>query len=414
MNDEFLLRVADLAKTFRFQSNGTEESACVLNNISFELGKGEAIGLIGRNGSGKSTLLKILAGFIKPTSGEVLINGKINSLIEVGGNFIPDLSGRENIVNLLKFHQTPTKELDDIVQSIHDFSELGRYFDQPIKNYSSGMFVRASVSAGFHIDADIFLIDEILMAGDASFKEKVALQFRKLRNEGAGVILASHSPDEIIENCSECFWLEEGKIKERKSSAEVLRDYYLMYAEKYANKRQQVLKIVTTQNAPQVNTLDVDQSELQNELVKFLKFNLVPRVAEITYESGFDVVLSVDKLTDQYALHPVLKIYNMFMKPIVGIPSMNDPDMFDTLNRSKHKTGILNLLCSIPPNILSPGIFYMDFMLVKDPEANMVLVQEAFKLPFKISFEIQKAEETDFGSSSLELFVKPKAKWLKL
>jgi ABC-type polysaccharide/polyol phosphate transport system ATPase subunit len=158
MNDgNILIDVKNISKKYILDNKEFE----ALQNISFQLRKGESIGLIGENGSGKSTLLKILSGLIKPSSGEVVINGKINSLIEVGSNFISDLTGRENVKQFLKLNNISKFEIDEKINEIHEFSGLNDFFDQPIKFYSTGMFVRLAISAGFHIDADIFLIDEV-------------------------------------------------------------------------------------------------------------------------------------------------------------------------------------------------------------------------------------------------------------
>lgn len=411
MSTDTLLKVRGLTKQYRLQGEGKQDTVNVLNDVSFDLRKGDSIGLIGRNGSGKTTLLKILAGFIKPTSGTVEINGRINSLIEVGGNFIPDLTGRENVRNYLKFYGVPQDELDVTVQKVEEFGELGRYFDQPVKNYSSGMFVRASVSAGFHVKADIFLIDEILMTGDVSFKEKVSSYFKKLRNDGAGILLASHSPEEVVENCSECCWIEEGAITERRPSAEVLKNYYRKYAQKHAEQRDHIHRALTSDTEEDLIAQNPDRADLRNELMEVEEFSVSCTEGAITRGTGFDIHIRINKLTDSHSLHPVVKIYNMFLKPIIGLPSMNDPAVFDEVNEQRPLTGTLNFSCSVPPDLLAAGTYYLDFAILIDPEPNSTFVREGYTLPYKLRVDVRRDGSADFGLGSLEVFVRPDVRW---
>jgi ABC-type polysaccharide/polyol phosphate transport system ATPase subunit len=411
MNMDTLLRVSGLTKQYRLQGEGEQDAVNVLNNVSFDLRKGDSIGLIGRNGSGKTTLLKILAGFIKPTSGTVEINGKVNSLIEVGGNFIPDLTGRENVRNYLKFYGVPQDELDATVLKVEEFGELGRYFGQPVKNYSSGMFVRASVSAGFHVKADIFLIDEILMAGDVSFREKVSSYFKKLRNDGAGIILASHSPDEVVENCSECCWIDEGTITERRTSAEVLKSYYQKYAQKHTEQREQIHRALTSNNDADLTAQDSDRADLRNELMEVEQFHVSCASGVITRGTGFDVHIRINKLTDRHSLHPTIKIYNIFLSPIIGILSMNDPVICEDLNSQRQRTGIICYSCTLPPNLLAAGTYYIDFILTIDPEPESTFIREGYRLPCKLRVDVERDARVDYGIGSLDVFVRPDAKW---
>ncbi|MGN0596112.1 MAG: ABC transporter ATP-binding protein [Ruminiclostridium sp.] len=183
-----------------------------LQDISFEIKKGEVVGLVGLNGSGKSTLLKIIAGVMKPTSGKVTVRGSVAPLIEVGAGFNPDLSGRENIFlnsYLLGFNK---KYIDDHIQQIIEFSELGEFIDVPLKNYSSGMKSRLGFAIATAVDADVLIVDEVLAVGDFKFQEKCHQKIKELMKGDTTVFIVSHNIKQIREICTRCIWLEKGKM----------------------------------------------------------------------------------------------------------------------------------------------------------------------------------------------------------
>lgn len=183
-----------------------------LQNISFDIKKGEVVGLIGLNGSGKSTLLKIIAGVMKPTKGKVSVKGSIAPLIEVGAGFNPDLSGRENIYlnsYLLGFNKNYINEhIDEIIE----FSELGDFIDVPLKNYSSGMKSRLGFSIATAVNPKILIVDEVLAVGDFKFQQKCHTKIKSLMEGDTTVLIVSHNIGQIRELCSRCIWLEKGKM----------------------------------------------------------------------------------------------------------------------------------------------------------------------------------------------------------
>lgn len=185
-----------------------------LHNVTFEINKGEVIGIIGRNGAGKSTLLKVISGILKPTEGDVKVNGNIVPMLELGSGFDYELSGRENIYlngAILGY----TKEfLNSKYEEILEFSELQKFIDQPIRNYSSGMLMRLAFSIATVVEPEILIVDEILAVGDAQFQEKSKIRMLELMSGGTTVLFVSHSIDQIKEMCQKVIWLEEGTLKE--------------------------------------------------------------------------------------------------------------------------------------------------------------------------------------------------------
>ena len=197
-----------------FWSRNKYEENWVLNDISFNIKKGEAVGLIGRNGCGKSTTLKLINRIIYPTSGEIVVNGRVSSLIELGAGFHPDMTGRENIYTNASIFGMTREEIDEKIDDIIAFSELGEHIDNPVRTYSSGMYMRLGFSVAINVKADILLIDEILAVGDVNFQSKCFEKLRELKASGVTIVIVSHSMAQIESICDKVVWIEKGNIKE--------------------------------------------------------------------------------------------------------------------------------------------------------------------------------------------------------
>ena len=196
-----------------------------LTDVSFDVQKGEIVGLIGRNGAGKSTLLKVISGIMKPTGGSVTVHGNIVPMLELGSGFDFDLTGAENIYlngAVLGYTEEFLKsKYDEIVE----FSELGRFINEPIRNYSSGMMARLAFSIATVISPDILIVDEILSVGDAAFQEKSRARMMELMHGGTTVLFVSHSLPQIREMCGRCVWLERGKVLQYGSAEDICNRY---------------------------------------------------------------------------------------------------------------------------------------------------------------------------------------------
>lgn len=201
------------------------EEHWVLKGISFTVKKGEAVGLIGHNGCGKSTTLKLLTGIMYPDSGSIKMNGRVSSLLELGAGFHPDMSGRENIYINASIFGMNRKEIEKRIDRIIEFSELEKYIDNPVRTYSSGMYMRLAFSVAVNVDADILLIDEILAVGDVNFQAKCFHKMMEIKQNGTTIVFVSHSLEQVEQICDKSIWIQEGLVKEIGEPREVHQKY---------------------------------------------------------------------------------------------------------------------------------------------------------------------------------------------
>ena len=253
MGSETVIEVKDLVKYFKiyydkgsqlkerilFRKRSRYEERRVLDGISFSVQKGEAIGLIGSNGCGKSTTLKLLSRIIYPDSGSVTLNGRVSSLIELGAGFHPDMRGRENIYINASIFGLTKKEIDERIDDIIEFSELEEFMDNPVRTYSSGMYMRLAFSVAINVNADILLIDEILAVGDANFQAKCFEKLREIKASGVTIVIVTHDSGTIERFCDRAFWIDEGKIKAGGNSREVVDQYLRHMNEKKIEKMEE-------------------------------------------------------------------------------------------------------------------------------------------------------------------------------
>lgn len=204
---------SELKEKVLFWKRNKYENRKVLDNISFNVKRGEAIGLVGRNGCGKSTTLKLLTRIIYPNSGEIEMSGRVSSLIELGAGFHPDMSGRENIYTNAAIFGLTKKEIDERLDDIIAFSELEEFIDNPVRTYSSGMYMRLAFAVAINVDADILLIDEILAVGDANYQAKCFNKLREIKSEGTTIVIVSHSLGQIEQICDRSIWIKDGHIE---------------------------------------------------------------------------------------------------------------------------------------------------------------------------------------------------------
>lgn len=209
----YLDKANSLKEKVLFWKRNRKEKREVLKDISFKIKKGEAVALIGVNGGGKSTLLKLMTKIIYPNKGTIETKGKLTSLLELGAGFHPDFSGRENIYFNASIFGLTRKQIDDRLDKIIEFSELGDYIDNPVRTYSSGMFMRLAFSVAINVDADILLVDEILSVGDQHFQEKCLNKMKQLKEEGKTMVFVTHSLGAARKLCNRAIWIHEGKVK---------------------------------------------------------------------------------------------------------------------------------------------------------------------------------------------------------
>ena len=272
MGKDIAIRVSHVSKNFKiyldkgmylkerllFRGRSRHETRKVLRDVSFEIERGEAVGLIGENGCGKSTTLKLLSRIMYPDKGSIEMNGRVSALIELGAGFHPDMSGRENIYTNAAIFGLTRAEIDERLQKIIDFSELGEYIDNPVRTYSSGMYMRLAFSVAINVDADILLVDEILAVGDMAFQAKCFNKLREIKRKGTTIVIVSHALSSIEQLCERSIWIDSGKIRMEGSP----RDVHPVYMEYMAKKN---LKNAEKESAAETPAAEESEQERRAE-----------------------------------------------------------------------------------------------------------------------------------------------------
>lgn len=320
-----------------------------LKNVSFSLEKGKTLGIIGPNGAGKSTLLKILSRIIAPTSGEIYLNGRISSLLEVGTGFHPELTGRENIflsaaVLGMTYNETK-KKFNEIV----DFAEVKKFLDTPVKHFSSGMYTRLAFSVAAHLEPEILIVDEVLAVGDAAFQRKCLGKMSEVGKQGRTIIFVSHNMGAISDLCQDTILLEKGKIKSYGKTDRVIKQYFTDISE---------------------NLIGVDplKSSYNNMSFGVKNIKIVNKKGEQTaivkYGEPFSILLEgvIKKRVENIVLN-------------VGIGSAWEQPLYNSQISSKELhleryKGKLSVVLSIDPNILGSGT-YTVALSIREKEANI-------------------------------------------
>ncbi len=210
---------------FSYKNKSKDGILHVLKDINLTIYKGESVALIGTNGSGKSTLLKLMTKIIYPNKGRIVTHGKLTSLLELGAGFHDDFTGRENIYFNASIFGLTRSEIDSKINEIIEFSELQDFIDNPVRTYSSGMYMRLAFSVAINVDADILLIDEILAVGDQHFQEKCFNKLRELKKAGKTIVIVTHSMQQVKAFCDRAVWLYKGEVRMDGNTDEVLDEY---------------------------------------------------------------------------------------------------------------------------------------------------------------------------------------------
>jgi ABC-2 type transport system ATP-binding protein len=275
MPDDTAIKVENVSKIFKlphekinsvkgivinfWRRNRIYEEQKVLDNISFEIKKGDFFGIVGRNGSGKSTLLKLLAGIYYPSKGNIIVNGKLTPFIELGVGFNMELTGRENVFlngSLLGFNR---KEMQSMYKDIVEFAELERFMDQKLKNYSSGMQVRLAFSIAVRVHSDILLLDEVLAVGDAAFQKKCIDYFKQLKQNKQTVVLVSHDMTTVEKYCSRALLIHDGVVLDIGNPKEIAAKYRLINLPQKKLDSQASLKLFDDVTIDKVTINDSDE-----------------------------------------------------------------------------------------------------------------------------------------------------------
>ena len=276
-----------------------------LKDVSFEVRKGETVGIIGRNGSGKSTLLQIICGTLNPTLGNVKVNGRVAALLELGSGFNPEFSGKDNIYLNATLLGLSKKQVDERYDRITEFADIGDFVNQPVKMYSSGMMVRLAFAVIAHVDADILVIDEALAVGDAFFTQK-CMRFLRTFMERGTILFVSHDTGSVRSLCNKAIWLEKGQVFKEGSPKDVSESYLEAFYESFQDVKQISNKKEITDSVAEkkVNADVVDQrrqyinsSNLRNDIEVF---EFSPKAASFgSGKAKFQLVRFIDESLNQ-------------------------------------------------------------------------------------------------------------------
>lgn len=341
-----------------------------LKDITFEIPKGEAIGIIGRNGAGKSTLLKVLARVTEPTTGSVDLYGRIGSLLEVGTGFHPELTGRENIYLNGAILGMTRVEIEKKFDEIVDFAEVEKFLDTPVKHYSSGMYLRLAFAVAAHLEPEILLVDEVLAVGDAQFQKKCLGKMGEVAKEGRTVLFVSHNMAAIQSLCSRALWIQDGRIQEAGEAIQVVSDYL---KESFSSQTESTWNDVQT--AP-----GNDQVRLRRVCVRpengssYDPITIrTPLVMEFEYwnlKPGAHINLSLHLLNEQGTT-----IFNTF--PITGEAWLG----------SSFPSGLFRSAVHIPGDLLNDGLHRLTLLIVRDQSSVI------FRMDDALSFDVQDSIE---------------------
>jgi ABC-type polysaccharide/polyol phosphate transport system ATPase subunit len=280
MTSELAISVSAVSKTYRVykqpihrlkqiilpNSQNSNNEFCALKDISFDIRKGETVGIVGRNGSGKSTLLQIICGTLTPSTGSVKRCGRISALLELGSGFNHQFTGRENVYLSASIAGMSRTEIQDRFEQIEEFADIGRFIDEPVKNYSSGMFARLAFAVAIHVEPQILIIDEILAVGDAAFQRKCINKFYEIRDSGCAILFVSHSDYQVKSICNRALYLEQGRQKMFCDAGKVIDQYNIdiQEASKPKSSSNEGHSLLTTACKTENSKTNVNQNPIES------------------------------------------------------------------------------------------------------------------------------------------------------
>jgi len=325
-----------------------KETFWALEDINFSVKKGEVIGVVGRNGAGKTTLLKVLSRITPPTFGHAVIRGRVNSLLEVGTGFHPELKGRENIYLAGAILGMTKKEIDSKFDEIVAFSEIGQFLDTPVKRYSSGMYVRLAFAVAAHLEPEVLFVDEVLAVGDYKFQRKCLEKMGQVSQEGRTVLFVSHNMASVARLCSRSILLEKGRLVMEGSTPDVI--------EKYIGLRETIGAEVTWENPLEAP----GDSVVRLKSVRILSEHSVPS-SKLDISKDFFIELAYQNFIEGAKLLPRIRIVNnegVVILTASSLPSIcTEPDTW--YDRPSPK-GVFRSVCKIPGNLLKEGYYFIN------------------------------------------------------
>jgi lipopolysaccharide transport system ATP-binding protein len=363
-----------------------------LNDVSFDACSGEILGIIGRNGAGKSTLLKILARILRPTSGRVELQGRVGSLLEVGSGFHGELTGRENIflnaAILGMRHGEIVNKLDEIV----DFAGVGQYLDQPVKNYSTGMYMRLAFSVAAHIEPEILLIDEILAVGDAEFQKKCMQRIEQVGKHGQTVLFVSHNMQAVLRLCSRALLIEQGRLVEQGPVTEVAAAYLRVGGGNRGERRYPEGPYAPGDSVARLRSVRVRSREGETLTT-----------VELNQEFGIEMEIEVEN--SSLVLFPVLSVFNEW-----GTEVLWSTDVDTEWHGRPRPIGRFRVIAWVPGNFMSAGP-----MTITAAVYSLAPRVEHFREPDAVSFQAVETYGNETARGKFTGYIgsvtRPKLEW---
>lgn len=369
MREENAIEVDRVSKTFKiyydkgyslrdrllfFHRNHYEERQ-VLEEVSFSVKKGEAVGLIGHNGCGKSTTLKLLTKIIYPKTGRIEVRGRVSSLLELGAGFHPDMSGKENIYINASIFGLTKKEIDQRLEDIVQYSELEKFLDNPVRTYSSGMYMRLAFAVAINVNADVLLIDEILAVGDVNFREKCFKKLEEIKAKGTTIVIVSHSLEQIERFCDRSIWLHDGKIREDGVSREVHQHYLAFMKQKQMKLERSVPILPSPVKIVQAKLLDKEGRECTGCVSG----------GELILKIGYQVKQAVEKVVF------VVKIYDKENVLCCGTDTLMDGLLLEKVEQD----GVISV--QFRKLLLQPGRYRVELAVRDENQKEYEIKREA-------------------------------------
>ena len=400
-SNNFAIKLENVSKLYKTKE-GVFNS---LNNLSFTANASDVIGLIGKNGSGKSTLLNLLSGISKPSSGKIHKRGKYASILDVGFGFHPDLTGRENIFFYSKFIGTNTRYNPDKIDAIISFSELNEFINQPVRTYSSGMYLRLAISIALHSEADILLIDEVLSVGDSEFRIKIHKKINEFKNQGTTIILASHNMNEIQMFCNKAFLLEKGNIVFSGNSFDCIQ----MYSNTIFSSNEKMLTSETDSSIHELYSWNWEHNNRPgNDIVRIDRISIHPKSgSRIFIESAIIIHVEFEKLIDVYNIQLLLLLHDAQFFPVLYSVTFDDAENSqDAFELYPSEKGKFMYKCEIPEKFLNHGTYNLQLRFGNSSNDEVYIHNKFFRFNVNENPKLKYPKLRDFNVP-----LKPKFKW---
>jgi ABC-type polysaccharide/polyol phosphate transport system ATPase subunit len=405
--EENLLVVKGLSKYYKIKTEtlNTDNRFWALREVSFNLKKGEVLGVVGKNGAGKSTLLKVLSGIVKPSGGSIAIYGNSSSVLESGLGFQEDFTGRDNIIMNAQLLGQKAHDVKSNIEEIIDFSGIGDFIDMPLKKYSAGMQARLSTAVALLANPDLLLIDEQLFTGDFAFRQKVFDSIQKKVSKGLSAIIVSHSPQDLFNICNNCLLLSEGLVKEYGFTGNVLKKYL-----------SESLSESTTNNGTlKTNTLEtIDVSWDGNEIspgtekirLRQIKVVAINCSSQISIDNNFMVKVLFEKCHSGFTVQLHIVFYDMFKNAIFSTDVFSNSTDENMYHQFENNFGIFCYEAIIPKHFLYKGEYSIQLRF----GTNVYHQEFLYLVPGK--FYVSKSNEIkDFINDALPIYIRPRLSW---